>query len=95
MQIFSHQKGEMMMNRWQYSEINTVMKILDRLLIAFDGAKTSDIERMTGISRQTLVAMWDEAGKAVDILNDLLTAADDDGTPLPRRYAGWTRPEQN
>lgn len=84
-----------MMNRWQYSEINTVMKILDRLLVAFDDAKTSDMERMTGISRQTLVAMWDEAGKAVDILNDLLTAADDDGTPLPRRYAGWTRPGQD
>lgn len=84
-----------MMNRWQYSEINTVMKILDRLLVAFDDVKTSEMERMTGISRQTLVAMWDEAGKAVDILNDLLTAADDDGTPLPRKYAGWTRPGQD
>lgn len=84
-----------MMNRWQYSEINTIMMILNRLLIAFDDVKTSEMERMTGISRQTLVAMWDEAGKAVDILNDLLTAADDDGTPLPRKYAGWTRPGQN
>lgn len=83
------------MNRWQYSEINTIMMILNRLLIAFDDVKTSEMERMTGISRQTLVAMWDEAGKAVDILNDLLTAADDDGTPLPRKYAGWTRPGQN
>lgn len=71
------------------------MMILNRLLIAFDDVKTSEMERMTGISRQTLVAMWDEAGKAVDILNDLLTAADDDGTPLPRKYAGWTRPGQN
>lgn len=83
------------MNRWQYSEINTIMMILNRLLIAFDDVKTSEMERMTGISRQTLVAMWDEAGKAVDILNDLLTAADDDGTPLPRKYAGWTRPGQD
>lgn len=83
------------MIRWQYSEINTIMMILQRVLLAFDDAKTSDVERITGISRQTLVAMWDEAGKAVDVLNDLLTAADDDGTPLPRRYAGWTRPGQN
>lgn len=83
------------MTRWQYSEINTIMQILQRLLLAFDNAKTSDMERMTGISRKTLVAMWDEAGKAVDVLNDLLTAADDDGTPMPRRYAGWTRPEQD
>ena len=84
-----------MMNRWQYSEVNTVMMILDRLLVAFDGAKTSEMERLTGISRDTLVAMWDEAGKAVDILNDLLTAADGDGTPMLRRYAGWTRPGQD
>lgn len=84
-----------MMNRWQYSEVNTVMMILDRLLVAFDGTKTSEMERLTGISRDTLVAMWDEAGKAVDILNDLLTAADDDGTPMPRKYAGWTRPGQD
>lgn len=83
------------MNRWQYSEINTIMMILNRLLIAFDNVKTSEMERMTGISRQTLVVMWDEAGKAVEILNDLLTAADDDGTPLPRKYAGWTRPGQD
>lgn len=84
-----------MMNRWQYSEVNTVMMILDRLLVAFDNAKTSEMERLTGISRQTLAAMWDEAGKAVNILNDILTAADDDGTPMPRRYAGWTRPGQD
>lgn len=84
-----------MMNRWQYSEINTIMLILQRVLLAFDNTKTSDMERMTGISRDTLVAMWDEAGKAVDVLNDLLTAADDDGTPMPRRYAGWTRPGQD
>lgn len=83
------------MNRWQYSEINTIMLILQRVLLAFDNTKTSDMERMTGISRDTLVAMWDEAGKAVDVLNDLLTAADDDGTPMPRRYAGWTRPGQD
>lgn len=83
------------MNRWQYSEINTIMLILQRVLLAFDNAKTSDMERMTGISRDTLVAMWDEAGKAVDVLNDLLTAADDDGTPMPRRYKGWTRPGQD
>lgn len=95
MQIFSHQKGETIMNRWQYSEVNTIMLILQRVLLAFDNAKTSDMERITGISRDTLVAMWDEAGKAVDILNDLLTAADDDGTPMPRRYAGWTRPGQD
>lgn len=84
-----------MMIRWQYSEINTIMLILQRVLLAFDNTKTSDMERMTGISRDTLVAMWDEAGKAVDVLNDLLTAADDDGTPMPRRYAGWTRPGQD
>lgn len=84
-----------MMNRWQYSEIKLIMMILNRLLIAFDNVKTSEMERMTGISRQTLVVMWDEAGKAVEILNDLLTAADDDGTPLPRKYAGWTRPGQD
>ena len=84
-----------MMNRWQYSEINLIMMILNRLLMAFDNVKTSEMERMTGISRQTLVVMWDEAGKAVEILNDLLTAADDDGTPLPRKYAGWTRPGQD
>lgn len=84
-----------MMNRWQYSEINLIMMILNRLLMAFDNVKTSEMERMTGISRQTLVIMWDEAGKAVEILNDLLTAADDDGTPLPRKYAGWTRPGQD
>lgn len=84
-----------MMKRWQYSEINLIMMILNRLLIAFDNVKTSEMERMTGISRQTLVVMWDEAGKAVEILNDLLTAADDDGTPLPRKYAGWTRPGQD
>lgn len=83
------------MIRWQYSEINTIMMILQRVLLAFDDAKTSDVERITGISRQTLVAMWDEAGKAVDVLNDLLTAADDDGTPLPRKYLGWTRPGQD
>lgn len=83
------------MKRWQYSEINLIMMILNRLLIAFDNVKTSEMERMTGISRQTLVVMWDEAGKAVEILNDLLTAADDDGTPLPRKYAGWTRPGQD
>lgn len=83
------------MNRWQYSEINTIMLVLQRVLLAFDNTKTSDMERMTGISRDTLVAMWDEAGKAVDVLNDLLTAADDDGTPMPRRYAGWTRPGQD
>jgi DNA-binding Xre family transcriptional regulator len=83
------------MNRWQYSEINLIMMILNRLLMAFDNVKTSEMERMTGISRQTLVVMWDEAGKAVEILNDLLTAADDDGTPLPRKYAGWTRPGQD
>lgn len=83
------------MNRWQYSEINTIMLILQRVLLAFDNTKTSDMERMTGISRDTLVAMWDEAGKAVDVLNDLLTASDDDGTPMPRRYAGWTRPGQD
>ena len=83
------------MIRWQYSEINTIMMILQRVLLAFDDVKTSDMERMTGISRDTLVAMWDEAGKAVDVLNDLLTAADDDGTPMPRRYAGWTRPGQD
>ena len=74
-----------MMSRWQYSEINTIMLILQRVLLAFDNAKTSDMERMTGISRDTLVAMWDEAGKAGDVLNDLLTAAADDGTPKPRR----------
>ena len=84
-----------MMSRWQYSEINTIMLILQRVLLAFDNAKTSDMERMTGISRDTLVAMWDEAGKAVDVLNDILTAADDDGTPMPRRYTGWTRPGQD
>ena len=83
------------MKRWQYSEINLIMMILNRLLIAFDNVKTSEMERMTGLSRQTLVVMWDEAGKAVEILNDLLTAADDDGTPLPRKYAGWTRPGQD
>ena len=83
------------MIRWQYSEINTIMMILQRVLLAFDDAKTSDMERITGISRNTLVAMWDEAGKAVDVLNDLLTAADDDGTPMPRKYAGWTRPGQD
>lgn len=83
------------MTRWQYSEINIIMRVLQRVLLAFDDAKTSEMERITGISRQTLVAMWDEAGKAVDILNDLLTAADDDGTPLPRKYAGWTRPGQD
>ena len=83
------------MNRWQYSEINTIMLILQRVLLAFDNTKTSDMERMTGISRDTLVAMWDEAGKAVDVLNDILTAADDDGTPMPRKYAGWTRPGQD
>lgn len=83
------------MIRWQYSEINTIMMILQRVLLAFDDAKTSDMERITGIPRDTLVAMWDEAGKAVDVLNDLLTAADDDGTPMPRKYAGWTRPGQD
>ena len=84
-----------MMNRWQYSEVNTIMLILQRVLLAFDNARTSDMERITGISRDTLVAMWDEAGKAVDVLNDLLTAADDDGTPMPRKYEGWTRPGQD
>ena len=84
------------MTRWQYSEINTIMQVLDRLTATFDDeAKTADLVRISGIPKNTMAAMWTVAGQAVDILNDILTATDDDNTPLPRKYKGWTRPGQN
>lgn len=84
------------MRRWQYSEINTIMQVLDRLTATFgDEAKTADLMRISGIPVNTLEAMWVIAEQAVEVLNDILTASDDDCTPMPRRYKGWTRPGQN
>lgn len=83
------------MKQWTRAEIIETQRALEMLLCLFDDCKTSDLSKMTHKTPLNLNTLWNMTEKAIDLMEDILCAEDDRGTPLPHKYQGWTRPKTN